>query len=171
MIFQFASDLPVFQAENSCNDGGRIGSMASSSSSNFLTRYLKFSDTRYRNHSIVGKDSFNHFNYGVNNLNFESTINSNILPKNVTFSPINNNPFRFQSNNRSREVGIETINKEGSDNASVNRFGLNFTDQKENMNFRSCMNEKLGLVHGGFGFNSISEIRGVSGNEFNARLS
>ena len=77
------------------------------------------------------------------------------MHKNAIFSPINNNPCKFQSKNRSTEVGIEAMNKGGFDNASENSFGLNFMGQKENMNFISCVNQKLGLVHGDFGFNSI----------------
>jgi len=152
----YSSNLSVFQAKNSFNDGastnypsygGRKGMMASSSSSSsFLTRNFKFDDTSNQNHTIIGNDSFNHYNYGAKNWNFGSTSKPNNWPKTVTFSPIHNDPLRVHS-----EVGIETTNKGGFDKASANSFGFNFTGQNENINFRSCLNERFGLVHGGFG--------------------
>jgi len=158
-----SSNLSLFQGKNSVNDGastnnpsygGRKGMMASSSSSGFLTRDFKLGDT------IVGNDSFNHFNYGVKNWNFGSTSKSNTLPKNVNLSSINNNSFR------SIEVGTGTTNKGRFDNVSPNSFGFNFMVRKENMNFRPCLHEKFGLVHGGFGL----IYGGVSRSDFDTRL-
>ncbi|RHN51857.1 putative transcription factor MYB-HB-like family [Medicago truncatula] len=160
-----SSNLSLFQANNSFNDGtstgypsygGRKGTMAASFlSSSFLTRNLKFGDTSYRNQSIVGKDSFNHFNYGGKNWSVGSTSKSNILP-NVTFSSIKI---------RSTEVGTGTTNKGKFDNVIPYSFGFNFTGRNENTNFRPWLNEKSGLVHGGFGLELVSEANGVNASE------
>jgi len=162
------SNFSVFQAKNSFSGGastsypscgGRKGTTASfSSSSSFLTRNLKFGDTSYLNYSIVGNDSLNHFNYGVKNWSVGSTSKSNTLPKNVMFAPINNNPFRVQT-----EVGIGSTNKGGFDKATANSSGFNFTGQNKNRNVRSCLNERFVLVHEGFGLvhgPNVSETRG-----------
>lgn len=160
-----SSNLSLFQANNSFNDGtstgypsygGRKGTMAASFlSSSFLTRNLKFGDTSYRNQSIVGKDSFNHFNYGGKNWSVGSTGKSNILP-NVTFSSIKI---------RSTEVGTGTAKKGRLDNVTPYSFGFNFTGRNENTNFRPCLNEKSGLVRGGFGLELVSEANGVNASE------
>jgi hypothetical protein len=114
-----SSNLSPFQAKNPFYDvastsypsyGVRKGMMASSSlSPSFLTRNLKFGDTSYRHHSIVGNDSFNHFNYGVKNWSVGSTIK-----------------------NRSTEVGTGTTNKGRFDNVIPYSFGFNGVNVSEN---------------------------------------
>jgi hypothetical protein len=145
-----SSSLPIFQAKNSFNDGASTsfssyraeqGLMVSSSSSSFLTRDFKFGDIRNQN-------------YGVKS--------TNVMPHKFTSDVRNNNPFGIQLNNGAGMVGIGTMNN-GLRASSANN---NETGQNENMNFRSFVNEKFGLVQGGFGLDSISNIRGGSGREF-----
>ncbi|RHN44861.1 putative transcription factor MYB-HB-like family [Medicago truncatula] len=157
-----SSNLPFFQAKNSFNDGastsfssyrGEQGLMVSSSSS-FLTRDFKCGDIRNQNH-------------GVKTSNFGSLASPNIMPHKFTSDARNNNHFGIQLNNRAEMVGIGTMNNGLRDSsANNNSFFFNKRGQNENKNCRSFVNENFGLVQGGFGLDSISDIRGGSGREF-----
>jgi len=64
-------------------------------------------------------------------------------------------------------VGIGPMNN-GLRVSSLNNNSICFNErgQNENMNFRTLVNGNFGLVQGGFGLDSISDIRGGSGREF-----
>jgi len=152
-----SSNLPSFQAKNSFHDGastsfssykGEQGLRVSSSSS-FLTRDFKFGDIRNQNH-------------GVKNSNFGSLISTNVMPHKFTSDVRNNNTFGIQLNNGAEMVGSGTMNN-GLRASSANN---NERGQNVNMNFRSFVNENFGFLQGGFGLDSISNIRGGSGKEF-----
>lgn len=89
-----------------------------------------------------GLNNYGNQNYGLRNLNMTSLNNNSnnvLFQKNNIFIPMSNNPFGVQLNNG---------------------FGFNVGANNENVN----VGGSFGLVQGGFGLNSVSDVSGGSGS-------